>query len=67
MQWLKKIFHRKVTAFFVSEIDQFLVYLSRKFPKKSLSQREEIAKYERIFRLRDRTIKEEGSKFWRGF
>lgn len=67
MKFLKKIFHRKVTQFFVSEIDRFLQELSRKFPKKSLSQREEITKYDRIFRLRDRKVQEKGKGFWKGF
>lgn len=67
MKWFKKIFGRKVTSFYVSQIDQFLVHLSRKFPKKSLSQREEITKFERIFRLRDRVVKEQKSSIWHKF
>ncbi len=67
MKFLKKIFHRKVIQFFVSEMDQFLLMLNQKFPKKSASQREEITKYERIFGLRDRVVKEQGHRFWRGF
>lgn len=39
--------------FFVSQLDQFLKQFDKTHPKKSASQRKEIAKYERIYRLRD--------------
>lgn len=67
MNFLKKIFKRNIRFFYMSEIDQFLIYLSRKFPKKSLSQREEISKFERIFRLRDRVVKAKKSTIWHKF
>ncbi len=39
--------------FFVSKLDQFLMQFDKTHPKKSASQRKEIEKYARIYRLRD--------------
>lgn len=38
---------------YVSDIDQFLQALEKRYPTLSASQKAEIAKYQRIFYLRD--------------
>lgn len=53
---------------YVSEIDQFLQAFDQNHPEKSLSQEKEIAKYARIYRLRDNPEPEKTSaKLWDEF
>ena len=54
---------------YVSEIDQFLQEVDKQFPKPSLSQQKEIAKYKRIYYLRDHTTRMEQSEpiLWEKF
>lgn len=55
-------------AFFSSEIDQFLKKWDKDHPKLSSSQRAEINKYERIYRLRDNAANiPETKTFWDKF
>ena len=46
----------KLKKTYVSEIDQFLSELEKKFKTKSHSRRQEEEKYKRIFNLRDNKI-----------
>ncbi len=43
----------KIQTNYVSEIDQFIQEFDRTHPDKSLSQQKEIAKSQRVYRLRD--------------
>jgi len=53
---------------YVSEIDQFLIGFDKKHPELSQSQRKEIAKHERIFRLRDDpSYTEPSNNLWEDF
>lgn len=53
---------------FVSETDQFLQKFDEAHPELSLSQQKEIAKYQRIYRLRDQVTDSPKSKtLWEKF
>jgi hypothetical protein len=54
---------------YVSEIDQFLLELSKKYPEPSLSQIKEKEKYLRVYFSRDNVEKPEEpkTKLWEGF
>jgi len=58
----------KIETRYVSPIDQFLQAFDRQHPEKSLSQQKEIAKAQRITRLRDCPLESEQSKkLWEDF
>ena len=66
--FIHKLFHRKPTVGFVSDIDKFLAEFDARNPKKSRSQSKEIAKYQKIFALRDTPkVNESKSDIWEGF
>ncbi len=53
---------------YVSEIDKFLAEFDRSHPELSKSQQKEIAKHERIYRLRDDpTYTEPTTTLWEEF
>jgi hypothetical protein len=53
---------------YVSPIDHFLTELRKKNPRKSLSQIDEITRYQEIYRLRDgKVVKRESNHLWRNF
>lgn len=53
---------------FVSEIDQFLAEFDKHNPQKSPSQEFEIAKYERVGRLRDKhPVEHQQDELWKDF
>lgn len=53
---------------YVSDLDCFLQDYDKKHPGLSISQQLEIAKSQRIYRLRDNpTASEPSSKIWEGF
>lgn len=55
-------------AFYISKLDQFLTYFDRTHTKLSDSQRQEIAKYNRISQLRDNPAPENSKNtFWDKF
>lgn len=45
--------NNKIDKAYVSEIDQFLQEFDQSHPDKSASQQKEIAKHQRVYRLRD--------------
>jgi len=47
----------KVLRHYVSPIDQFLNQFDEQHPGLSASQKKEIAKYQRIYELRDKTLR----------
>lgn len=51
----------KIMTSYVSEIDQFLQDFDKSHPEKSLSQQKEIAKHQRVYRLRDNAAESEVS------
>lgn len=55
MQFIKKLLGLET---YVSELDQFLAELRERYPKLSSSQRAELAKYTRIYKLRDNPVQE---------
>ena len=58
----------KVISNYVSEIDRFLQDYDKKHPKLSKSQQKEIAKLQRVYRLRDDASQAETpSKLWDEF
>lgn len=58
----------KIETRYVSPIDQFLQGFDRQHPEKSLSQQKEIAKAQRITRLRDCPDEaEQPKKLWEDF
>lgn len=67
MKLLQKIFMPDSTADYLSGIDRFLLKLAKEFPHKSRSQKQEIRKFDRIFRLRDHPQAETKAVIWEGF
>ena len=58
----------KIQSNYVSEIDQFMQAFDKEHPDKSLSQKHEIAKSERVDRLRDEKDQPDApKKIWEGF
>jgi hypothetical protein len=43
----------KILRHYVSEIDNFLTQFDQEHPERSLSQQKEVAKFQRIYHLRD--------------
>lgn len=56
MGLLQKLYALIAPKPYISQIDKFLDELRKIYPKKSASQRAEIAKYQRIFALRGPAI-----------
>jgi hypothetical protein len=55
-------------TYYTSELDQFLFKYDQRHPRQSASQRQEIEKYARIYRLRDNTEPQpEKTSFWDKF
>jgi hypothetical protein len=55
-------------GFYTSELDLFLKQWDQQHPKFSSSQRQEINKYQRIYRLRDQAVSlPETKTFWDKF
>lgn len=50
---------QKIDKSFISDIDKFLNEFDQAHPKKSDSQKKEIEKHERIFKLRDEVERSE--------
>lgn len=66
-KFLKRIFNKRPTEGYVSEVDQLLADFDRNH-EKTPSQIAEIKKHERVFRLRDYPEEEDlDSKIWAGF
>jgi hypothetical protein len=63
--FFRKLFQRDLKKNYVSDIDKFLWEFDEKHPDRSLSQQQEIKKYERVYRLRDNPKpEEEQTKLW---
>lgn len=59
---------RKLKKNYVSKIDQFLAEFDHKRPTLSASQKAEIKKHERIFRLRDQALADvDAAELWEDF
>ncbi|MEO8402506.1 MAG: CBU_0585 family protein [Gammaproteobacteria bacterium] len=58
----------KILTNYVSEIDKFLLEFDKTHPKLSQSQKKEIAKLQRVYRLRDdATSTDTDKKLWDDF
>ena len=61
------MFWHKIDKKYVSDIEKFMQAFDKKYPK-SKSQQQEIAKYARIFRLRDQPEAVDGEEtIWKDF
>jgi hypothetical protein len=55
-------------TYYISELDQFLIEYDKSHPKLSSSQRKEIAKYSRVYALRDHPSEPSVKEiFWENF
>lgn len=66
--FIKRILRLDLKTHYVSPIDTFLADFDKQNPQKSLSQQKEIAKYQRIFKLRDKPERaQKKEKIWEEF
>lgn len=55
-------------TYYTSKIDEFLMDFDKSHPRLSASQREEVEKYNRVYKLRDDThAHDQQDKFWDQF